>query len=167
IVESNEKLIYGLGLHNLIIIQSDDATLIIDQNKAEKVKDIVKELSAKNISEGRDHKKIYRPWGNYISISEEKNWKVKVITVLPGQSLSLQKHFHRSEHWVVVKGNAKVEIDNRELTLKENESTYIPSGSIHRLSNPLNDPLKIIEVQSGSYLEEDDIIRLEDNYGRN
>ena len=166
-VESNEKLIYGLGLHNLIIIQSDDATLIIDQDKAEKVKDIVKELSEKNISEGREHKKVYRPWGNYISISEDKNWKVKIITVLPGQSLSLQKHFRRSEHWVVVKGNAKVEIDYKELTLKENESTYIPSGSVHRLSNPLKDILKIIEVQSGNYLGEDDIIRLEDKYGRN
>ena len=166
-IESNENLIYGLGLENLIIIQSDDATLIIDQDKAEKVKDIVKELSTKNILEGREHKKVYRPWGNYISISEDKYWKVKVITVLEGQSLSLQKHFHRSEHWVVVKGIAKVEIDYKELTLKENESTYIPSGSIHRLSNPFKDPLKIIEVQSGNYLGEDDIIRIEDKYGRN
>ena len=166
-VETNEKLIYGLGLENLIIIQSDDATLIINQNKAEKVKDIVKELSDKNIKEGQEHKKVYRPWGNYISIADDKNWKVKVITVYPGQSLSLQKHSHRSEHWVVVKGDAKVEIDKKQILLKENESSYIPSGSIHRLSNPNKNLLKLVEVQSGDYLGEDDIIRFEDKYGRN
>ena len=141
--------------------------MIIDQNKAEKVKDIVKELSDKNIEEGQEHKKVYRPWGNYISIADDKNWKVKVITVYPGQSLSLQKHSHRSEHWVVVKGDAKVEIDKKQILLKENESSYIPLGSIHRLSNPNKNLLKLVEVQSGDYLGEDDIIRFEDKYGRN
>ncbi len=165
-VESSEKLVYGLGLKNLIIIQSDDATLIIDQNEAEKVKNIVEELASKNISEGQEHIKIYRPWGNYKTISEDKNWKVKIIIVYPGQSLSLQKHNHRSEHWVIVKGTAKVEIDNKEITLKENESTYIPLGSKHRLSNIDNTLLKLVEIQSGSYLGEDDIIRFKDIYGR-
>lgn len=165
-VESNEKLVYGLGLDNLIIVQSDDATLIIDQSKAEKVKDIVNELILKNIPEGQEHKKIYRPWGNYLSIAEGENWKIKIIEVFPGQSLSLQKHNHRSEHWVVVKGIAKVEIDNKEILVKENQSTYIPLGSKHRLSNFNNDLLKLVEIQSGDYLGEDDIIRFKDIYGR-
>ncbi len=165
-VESNEKLIYGLGLDNLIVIQSDDATLVIDQSKAEKVKDIVNELKLKKIPEGQEHKKIYRPWGNYKSITESENWKIKIIEVYPGQSLSLQKHKHRSEHWVVVKGVAKVEIDNKKLLLKENESTYIPLGAKHRLSNSNNELLKLVEIQSGSYLGEDDIIRFDDIYGR-
>ncbi len=166
-VEGHEKIIYGLGLNNLVIIQTDDATLVIDQNKAEEVKDIVKDLISKNILEGKEHKKIYRPWGNYTSITEGKNWKIKIIMVNPGQSLSLQKHNHRSEHWVVVKGIANVEIDNQKIILKENESTYIPSGSIHRLSNTQKYLLKLVEIQSGDYLGEDDIIRFKDIYGRN
>ena len=166
-VESKKNLIYGLGLNNLIVVQSEDATLIVNQDQAENVKDIVKELSEKKISEGLNHKKIYRPWGYYISIAEEKNWQTKLILVYPGHSLSLQKHNFRSEHWVVVSGNAKVEIDSKEKFLSKNQSTYIPQGSIHRLSNPYKNLLKIVEVQSGKYLGEDDIIRYEDRYGRN
>ena len=165
-VESENKLIYGLGLSDLIIVQSNDATLIINQNDAEKVKGIVEELTKNNIPEGENHKKIYRPWGNYISIEEDPRWQIKLIVVHPGQSLSLQKHNHRSEHWVVVNGTAKVEIDEQVLILSENESSYIPIGSVHRLSNPGKNPLKLVEVQSGSYLGEDDIIRLKDDYGR-
>ena len=165
-VESENKLIYGLGLSDLIIVQSNDATLIINQNEAEKVKNIVDELTKNNIPEGENHKKIYRPWGNYISIAEDPRWQIKLIVVHPGQSLSLQKHNHRSEHWVVVNGTAKVEIDNEVQILSENESSYIPIGSVHRLSNPGQKPLKLVEVQSGSYLGEDDIIRLKDDYGR-
>ena len=165
-VESENKLIYGLGLSDLIIVQSNDATLIINQNEAEKVKNIVEELTKNNIPEGENHKKIYRPWGNYISIAEDPRWQIKLIVVHPGQSLSLQKHNHRSEHWVVVNGTAKVEIDNEVQILSENESSYIPIGSVHRLSNPGQKPLKLVEVQSGSYLGEDDIIRLKDDYGR-
>jgi mannose-1-phosphate guanylyltransferase/mannose-6-phosphate isomerase len=165
-VESENKLIYGLGLSNLIIVQSNDATLIINQNDSEKVKGIVKELTKMNIPEGENHKKIYRPWGNYISIAEDPKWQIKLIVVHPGHSLSLQKHNHRSEHWVVVNGTAKVEIDEEVLILSENESSYIPIGSVHRLSNPGQNPLKLVEVQSGSYLGEDDIIRLKDDYGR-
>ena len=112
------------------------------------------------------HKKGYRPWGNYLSIAEDKCWQVKIIDVNPGASLSLQKHKFRAEHWVVVSGTARVQIDNKEFILLENQSTYIPIGTKHRLSNPTQNPLKIIEVQSGSYLGEDDIERFEDNYGR-
>ena len=166
-VLGDSKLIYGLGLKNLIIVQSNDATLIINQNEAEKVKDIVEELKNKGIPQAEVHKKIYRPWGHYISIAEDKRWQIKLILVHPGQSLSLQKHHHRSEHWVVVNGTAKIEIDEKEIIIGENESCYIPLGSIHRLSNPGQIPLKLVEVQSGSYLGEDDIVRLEDNYGRN
>jgi len=165
-VESENKLIYGLGISDLIIVQSNDATLIINQNKAEKVKGIVEELAYNNVPEGENHKKVYRPWGNYISIAEDPKWQIKLISVHPGQSLSLQKHNHRSEHWVVVNGTAKVEIDEEVRILNENESSYIPIGSVHRLSNPGKIPLKLVEVQSGSYLGEDDIIRLKDNYGR-
>ena len=166
-VSGESKLIYGLGLDNLIIVQSNDATLIINQNEAEKVKNIVEDLKSKEIPQAEVHKKIYRPWGHYISIAEDKRWQIKLILVHPGQSLSLQKHHHRSEHWVVVNGTAKIEIDKKEIIIGENESSYIPLGSIHRLSNPGQIPLKLVEVQSGSYLGEDDIVRLEDNYGRN
>ncbi len=167
LVESDDKLIYGLGLDNLIVVQSDDATLIVNQKNAERVKDIVLDLSKKKIIEGEIHKKIYRPWGHYISIAEDINWQIKLIIVHPGQSLSLQKHNFRSEHWVVVSGTAKIELDNKEITLIKNQSTYIPVGSLHRLSNPGKDLLRLVEVQSGTYLGEDDIIRIEDSYGRN
>ena len=134
--------------------------------ESQDVKSIVNFLTEKNIPEGQEHKKIYRPWGFYESIAEDNRWQVKLITVNPGAKLSLQKHHHRSEHWIVVSGTAKVEINEKESTLFENESSYIPAGSKHRLSNPGKIPLTIIEVQSGSYLGEDDIQRYEDNYGR-
>ena len=135
--------------------------------QSQKVKSIVNLLKQKEIPEGQEHKKIYRPWGFYESIADDIRWQVKLITVKPGAKLSLQKHHHRSEHWIVVSGTAKVEINSEETTLYENQSSYIPLGSKHRLSNPGKIPLTIIEVQSGSYLGEDDIQRFEDNYGRN
>ena len=135
--------------------------------QSQKVKSIVNLLKQKEIPEGQEHKKIYRPWGFYESIADDSRWQVKLITVKPGAKLSLQKHHHRSEHWIVVSGTAKVEINSEETTLYENQSSYIPLGSKHRLSNPGKIPLTIIEVQSGSYLGEDDIQRFEDNYGRN
>ena len=126
----------------------------------------MKNLKQKKISQGLEHKKIFRPWGHYESLVEDINWKVKIITVKPFEQLSLQKHLHRSEHWVVVKGQAKVEVDKKKMILKENESAYIPCDTKHRLSNEINIPLIIIEIQTGSYLGEDDIQRFEDNYGR-
>ena len=153
-------------MKNSIVIETSDAILIADNSYAQDVKDIVQKLEEKKIKEGREHKKIYRPWGHYISVVDGDRWQVKLISVKPGEMLSLQMHHHRSEHWVVVNGTAKVEINNKETILCENQSTYIPLGSIHRLSNPGKIPLLLIEVQSGAYIGEDDIERIKDNYGR-
>ena len=139
--------------------------MVADKNKAQKVKNIVNILNKKGFIEGRQHKKVFRPWGYYLSIENDRKWQIKKIEVNPGASLSLQMHKQRAEH-IVVKGTAKVEVDEKEYYLSENESTYIPLGSKHRLSNPGNKPLILIEVQSGDYLGEDDIFRFEDNYGR-
>lgn len=165
-LRSENRLVVGLGIQNLVVIETNDAILVADKNKAQEVKNIVRELNFQGLSEGKNHKKVYRPWGNYLSLVEDLKWQVKLITVKPGEKLSLQLHNHRAEHWVVVKGIAKIEIDNKESILQENQSTYIPISTKHRLSNPGKSNLLIIEVQSGSYLGEDDIIRFEDNYGR-
>ncbi len=165
-LRSEKRLIATIGIKDLIIVETSDAILITNKNQTQDVKNIVGQLKSKKISAGVQHKKIYRPWGFYESIVEEKRWQVKLINVKPGEKLSLQKHHHRSEHWVVVSGTAKVEIEDKEITLYENQSSYIPLGSKHRLSNPGKIPLILIEVQSGSYLGEDDIERFKDNYGR-
>jgi len=165
-LRSEKRLIAAIGIQDLIVVETSDAILISDKAQSQEVKDIVNILKEKGIPEGQEHKKMYRPWGFYESIVEEPRWQVKVINVKPGEKLSLQMHHHRSEHWIVVSGTAKVEIDIKEITLHENQSCYIPIGSKHRLSNPGKIPLKLIEVQSGSYLGEDDIERFEDNYGR-
>ena len=163
---SESRLLVGIGLENIIAIETSDAVLISEKSQTQKVKSIVQKLKENNISEGEIHSKIYRPWGFYISIAEESRWQVKMITVNPGGKLSLQMHHHRSEHWVVVNGRAKVEVDKKITFLSENESIYIPLGSKHRLSNPGKIPLTIIEIQSGSYVGEDDIVRFEDIYDR-
>ncbi len=165
-IRSEKRLVAAIGVKDLIIIETSDAILISSKNNCQEVKNIVDQLSLMNIPEGQEHKKNYRPWGFYESIVEDNRWQVKLINVNPGQTLSLQKHHHRSEHWVVVSGTAQIEIEDQVMTLFENQSTYIPLGSKHRLSNPGKIPLKLIEVQSGTYLGEDDIIRFEDNYGR-
>ena len=163
---SENKLLVSLGINNLVIIDTDDVTLVADKNESESIKKVVKDLQVRNIKEAVSHKRVYRPWGFYLSITEDARFQVKIIHVKPGAKLSLQMHHHRSEHWVVVKGTAEVEINNRTTILSENESTYIPIGSKHRLINPGKIPLEIIEVQSGSYVGEDDIVRFEDLYGR-
>ena len=163
---SENKLLVGMGLKDLIVIDTSDATLITNKNNSQDIKSVVADLKKRKIKEGQVHKKIFRPWGNYESIAGDLRWQVKLITVKPGNQLSLQMHHHRAEHWVVVKGTAKVQIDNEEIMLGENESTFIPLGSKHRLINPGKIPLVLIEVQSGAYLGEDDITRFEDNYGR-
>ena len=165
-LRSENRLLVGIGLSDLIAVETNDAILISKKNKSQNLKEIVKKLKKDSFPEGNKHRKIYRPWGCYESIAEELRWQVKLINVKPGEELSLQMHHHRSEHWVVVKGTAKVEIDSQISVLSENQSTYIPVGSKHRLSNPGKIPLKIIEIQNGAYLGEDDIIRFEDNYGR-
>ena len=126
----------GLGINNLVIVDTDDVTLVADKNESENIKKIVKKLQSKNISEAVSHKKVYRPWGFYLSITEGKRYQVKIIHVKPGAKLSLQMHHHRAEHWVVVKGTAEVEIENKTRILSENESTFIPLGAKHRLNNP-------------------------------
>ena len=165
-LNSDKRLLAALGLENLIVIDTSDALLIAEKSKAQEVKNIVNELKVKQIPQGIEHQKSYRPWGNYESILKDDRYQVKLIIVKPGERLSLQMHHHRSEHWVVVSGTAKVEVEGKELILSENQSSYIPLGSKHRLSNPGKVDLKIIEIQSGSYLGEDDIERFDDNYGR-
>ena len=163
---SEDRLLVGLGLNDIIAIETSDAILISDQRHSRDIKEIVNELKEKKIKEGYENNLIHRPWGKYLSIAESKYWKVKKIIVNPGQSLSLQMHDHRSEHWVVVSGTAKVEISENCQILSENQSVYIPLKTKHRLSNPGKIDLTLIEVQSGSYLGEDDIVRFEDIYGR-
>ena len=163
---SNHRLVVGLGIEDLIIIETNDAVLIANKERSQDIKEIVSLLNKKKFTEGNIHKKVFRPWGSYLSIAEDKGWQVKRINVNPEASLSLQKHKFRTEHWIIVSGIALVEIEGEKKILKENESTFIPLGFKHRLSNPGEDLLILIEVQSGSYLGEDDIIRFEDNYGR-
>ncbi len=165
-LRSENKLLVGLGLKNLIVVDTEDVTLVAEKNKSQDLKKVVENLKLKNIKEAISHKKVYRPWGFYLSISEGKRFQVKIIHVKIGAKLSLQMHHHRSEHWIIVKGTAEVEIDNEFRILSENESIYIPIGSKHRLMNPGKIPLEIIEVQSGAYVGEDDIVRFEDLYGR-
>jgi mannose-1-phosphate guanylyltransferase/mannose-6-phosphate isomerase len=166
LVYADHKLVSTVGVDNLIVIETSDAILIADRNQSQHVKVIVDKLFSQKREERVLHRKVSRPWGWYDSIDEGENFKVKRIKVNPGASLSLQKHAKRAEHWVVVKGVADVVCNDKKITLKENESTYIPLGHSHRLSNPGKDILEIIEVQSGSYLGEDDIYRFEDSYGR-
>ncbi|WP_416406664.1 mannose-1-phosphate guanylyltransferase/mannose-6-phosphate isomerase [Prochlorococcus marinus] len=163
---SENRLIVALGIEETVVVETIDAVLIAKKDQIQFVKNIVKKLEIDKNPEANIHKTIYRPWGNYSSISEGKNWQVKKIIVKEGESLSLQLHNHRSEHWVVVSGKALIEIEGKKKLLNKNESAYIPLGSKHRLSNPGNSPLILIEVQSGDYFGEDDIIRFQDKYGR-
>lgn len=166
LVYSSSRLVSAVGLENIIIIETPDAVLVIDKSKSQDVKNVVKQLGSTN-NELKDlHRKVSRPWGWYDSLDQGEGFKVKRIQVNPGASLSLQKHQHRAEHWVVVRGVAEITNGDRLIILNENQSTYIPKGQIHRLKNPGNSPLEIIEVQSGEYLGEDDIVRSEDSYGR-
>jgi mannose-1-phosphate guanylyltransferase/mannose-6-phosphate isomerase len=166
LVYADHKLVSVAGLNNIAVIETSDAILVVDRNKSQEVKMIVNKLNIKKREEKNLHRKVSRPWGWYDSLDEGENFKVKRIQVNPGASLSLQKHNKRAEHWIVVKGIAEVICDDKKITLKENESTYIPLGHTHRLSNPGKEILEIIEVQSGSYLGEDDIERFDDSYGR-
>ena len=165
-LRSENRLIVGVGFTNLIIVETKDAILIIDKKSTSEMKTIVKELQKKNFAEAISNRKVFRPWGNYSSIEEGLNWQVKKLELKPKGKLSLQVHKYRSEHWVVVSGRARVEIDNKIFHLDKNEGIYVPLGAKHRLSNPEKEPLVLIEVQIGSYLGEDDIIRFDDLYGR-
>jgi mannose-1-phosphate guanylyltransferase/mannose-6-phosphate isomerase len=161
-----ERLVAGVGLKNIIVVETPDAVLVADKSRTQDVKKIVTRLKAEGRSLADTHRKIYRPWGWYDSIDFGERFQVKRIVVNPGAKLSLQMHHHRAEHWIVVTGTAEVTNGDKVFLLSENESTYIPLGHLHRLANPGKVPLEIIEVQSGSYLGEDDIVRFEDTYGR-
>ncbi|MCI2282207.1 mannose-1-phosphate guanylyltransferase/mannose-6-phosphate isomerase [Colwellia sp. MSW7] len=165
-IHSQNKLIATLGVDNLVIIDTPDAVLVADKNKVQNVKDIVNELKRLQRPEPKLHREVYRPWGKYDSVDHGERFQVKRITVNPGAKLSVQMHHHRAEHWIIVSGTAKVTLDGKTILLSENQSTYIPIGVVHALENPGKLPLEMIEVQSGSYLGEDDIVRFEDRYGR-
>ncbi len=166
LVYATSRLVSLVGVDDLIVIETPDAVLVADRTRSQDVKRIVKSLSDQGREEQTLHRKVHRPWGWYDSIDEGGRFKVKRIQVKPGASLSLQKHHHRAEHWIVVKGTAEITNGDKVILLTENQSTYIPLGEVHRLANPGTIPLEIIEVQSGSYLGEDDIVRFEDHYGR-
>jgi mannose-1-phosphate guanylyltransferase len=164
---SSNRLVSVAGVENLVIVDTQDALLVTDKKHSQNIKNIVKQLKDNNRPEADNHRKVFRPWGYYDSIDSDSGFQVKRILVNPGAKLSLQKHRHRAEHWVVVKGSAKVTCGDKVFTLRENQSTYIPKGEVHRLENTEKIALEIIEIQTGDYLGEDDIIRLEDDYQRN
>ncbi|MDO5653682.1 MAG: mannose-1-phosphate guanylyltransferase/mannose-6-phosphate isomerase [Brachymonas sp.] len=166
LAHASSRLVGLVNVENLIVIETPDAVLVANKSSSQDVKHIVNALIEKKRDEQTLHRKVHRPWGWYDTIDQGGRFKVKRIQVNPGASLSLQKHHHRAEHWVVVRGTAEITNGDTVLILTENQSTYIPLGEIHRLANPGSIPLEIIEVQSGSYLGEDDIVRFEDHYGR-
>jgi mannose-1-phosphate guanylyltransferase/mannose-6-phosphate isomerase len=166
LVHATSRLVSAVGLQDVIVVETPDAVLVASREKSQDVKNIVAQLGREQRGEQVLHRKVHRPWGWYDSIDHGPRHQVKRIMVKPGASLSLQMHHHRAEHWIVVTGTAEVTVGERVILLAENQSTYIPLGEKHRLRNPGKVPLEIIEVQSGSYLGEDDIVRFEDTYGR-
>jgi len=165
-IHSEHRLVSVLGLENIVVVETADAVMVASKDSVQNVKEVVNRLTQDERSEAEVHRQCFRPWGYYDCIDVGERFQVKRITVNPKASLSLQMHHHRAEHWTVVSGTAKVTCGDEVILLSENESTYIPLGTVHRLENPGKVPLEIIEVQSGSYLGEDDIVRLEDNYQR-
>jgi len=166
LVHAEGRITVILGVQDLVVVTTPDAVLVLPRARAEDVKDLVSELRTRGRPEATSHRRVYRPWGHYESVDAGERFQVKRIVVTPGCTLSLQRHMHRAEHWVVVRGTAAVTIAEEQRTVHENESIYIPIGTVHRLGNPGKIPLELIEVQTGSYLGEDDIVRLDDIYGR-
>jgi mannose-1-phosphate guanylyltransferase/mannose-6-phosphate isomerase len=165
-VHSTSRLIAAVGMDDHIIVETKDAVLVAPKERVQDVKELVAKLRKSGRSEPSLHREVFRPWGSYDSIDNGERFQVKRLTVKPGGVLSLQMHHHRAEHWIVVQGTARITCNDKTFLLSENESTYIPVGAKHRIENPGMVPLHIVEVQSGSYLGEDDIVRFEDNYGR-
>lgn len=159
-------LVATVGLRDVVVVQTKDAVLVAAKDKVQDIKKVVQQLKTSGRTEHRIHREVYRPWGKYDSIDNGDRYQVKRITVKPGEKLSIQMHHHRAEHWIVVSGTAKVTVDGKDTLLSENQSVYIPLGAVHALENPGKIPLELIEVQSGSYLGEDDIVRFSDRYGR-
>ena len=165
-IKADEKLVAVVGLEDVVVVSTKDATLVAHKDRVQDAKVIASQLKIQERSEWELHREVYRPWGKYDSVDQGNRYQVKRITVNPGAKLSMQMHHHRAEHWVVVSGVARVTNGDDTFSLRENESTYIPKGVVHCLENPSKSPLEIIEVQSGTYLGEDDIVRLADEYGR-
>jgi len=165
-VYAETGLVATVGLQDVVVVQTKDAVLVAAKDKVQDIKTVVQRLKAAGRTEHRIHREVYRPWGKYDSIDNGERYQVKRITVKPGEKLSIQMHHHRAEHWIVVSGTANVTVDGKERLLSENQSVYIPLGAVHALENPGKIPLELIEVQSGSYLGEDDIVRFSDRYGR-
>jgi mannose-1-phosphate guanylyltransferase/mannose-6-phosphate isomerase len=166
LVHATSRLVSVVGVEDVVVVETPDAVLVASRDKSQDVKKIVAQLGAEQRGEHALHRKVHRPWGWYDGVDQGPRHQVKRIMVKPGATLSLQKHHHRAEHWIVVSGTAEVTCGDKKLLLTENQSTYIPLGEVHRLANPGKVPLEIIEVQSGAYLGEDDIVRYEDTYGR-
>jgi len=165
-IQAESRLVTAVGLEDVVIVETKDSTLVVSKDRAQDVKMIVDQLAATDRAETRLHRQVFRPWGSYDSLENADGFQVKRLIVNPGAILSLQKHAHRAEHWVVVQGRARITKNESEFDLGVNESTYIAIGDVHRIANPFDEPVHIIEVQCGDYLGEDDIVRLEDNYGR-
>jgi len=165
-VHSTSRLVAAVGMEDHIIVETKDAILVAPKDRVQDVKDLVAKIKKSGRTESALHREVFRPWGSYDSIDNGDRFQVKRLSVKPGGVLSLQMHHHRAEHWIVVQGTARITRNDETFLLAENESTYIPIGATHRIENPGKVPLHIIEVQSGSYLGEDDIVRFEDNYGR-
>ena len=165
-IRTDGKLVAAIGVDDLVIVSTKDVLVVAHKNSVQNVKAVAQKLKAESRTEWEHHREVYRPWGKYDSIDSGERYQAKRITVKPGAKLSVQMHHHRAEHWVVVSGTAKVTNGEKTFILSENESTYIPVGVIHALENPGKVPLEMIEVQSGSYLGEDDIVRFDDIYGR-
>lgn len=165
-VHASSRLVTAVGLQDHVIVETKDAVFVAPRNRAQQVKMLVNRLKEQKRHETQNHKKAYRPWGSYEDMEVSENFAIKRVTVKPKAKLSMQKHMHRAEHWVVVNGTALVTKEDEQILLKEDQSTYIPLGMVHRLENPGKIPLELVEIQSGSYLGEDDIERLDDVYGR-
>jgi mannose-1-phosphate guanylyltransferase/mannose-6-phosphate isomerase len=166
LVRANHRLVVGIGLEDVVVVETPDAVLVARRSETQRVREAVEQLKSRGRGEPRQHKRVARPWGTYEDIDQGDRFRVKRITVAPGEKLSLQYHHHRAEHWIIVSGTARVTRGDREFLLTENQSVYIEVGQVHRLENPGKVPLQLIEVQTGSYLGEDDIVRLEDVYQR-
>ena len=166
LISGKSRLVAAVGLTDMIIIEDKDSVLVAPKDRAQDVKQLVEKLREQHREEVEHHRQVYRPWGSYDSIDSDAGFQVKRLIVNPGAILSLQKHAQRAEHWTVVRGKARITLDEKEFDLAVNESTYIPIGAVHRIANPFDEPVHIIEVQCGDYLGEDDIVRLEDEYGR-
>lgn len=165
LIDARDKMVAVIGVEDLVIVETSDALVVAKQSRVQDIKKVVDSLNANKRSEAQEHRTIYRPWGHIDLLQQGKRYKSKQVTIKPHNRLSLQKHYHRAEHWVVVSGTAKVTCDAKEQVITENQSTYIPVGSVHSIENPGSIPLVMIEVQTGSYIGKDDIVRLEDLYG--